>query len=51
VNRKTETLVWRDDLVSAPNIAYLHGTERLAAGMIMLQETKQGIEAFRTEFK
>jgi len=51
VNGKTETLVWRDDLVSAPNIAYLHGTERLASGMIMLQETKQGIEAFRSEFK
>lgn len=51
VNGKTETLVWRDDLVSAPNIAYLHGTERLASGMIMLQETKQGVLAFRAEFK
>jgi len=51
VNGKNETLVWREDLVSAPNIAYLHGTERLASGMIMLQETKQGIEAFRAEFK
>jgi len=51
VNGKTETLVWRDDLVSAPNIAYLHGTERLASGMIMLQETKEGVEAFRNEFK
>jgi hypothetical protein len=51
VNGKTETLVWRDDLVSAPNIAYLHGTERLASGMIMLQETKGGVEAFRAEFK
>jgi hypothetical protein len=44
------TLVWRDDLVSAPNIAYLHGTERLASGMIMLQETKQGVDSFRAEF-
>jgi hypothetical protein len=51
VNGKTETLVWRDDMVSAPNIAYLHGTERLASGMVMLQDTKQGIEAFRAEFK
>lgn len=51
VNGKTETLVWRDDLVSAPSIAYLHGTERLASVMIMLQETKGGIEAFRAEFK
>ena len=51
VNGKTETLVWRDDLVSAPTIAYLHGTERLASVMLMLQDTKQGIEAFRSEFK
>lgn len=51
VNGKTETLVWRDDLVSAPNIAYLHGTERMASGMIMLQETKEGVIAFRDEFK
>jgi hypothetical protein len=51
INGQTETLVWRGVLVSAPNIAYLHGTERLASGMIMLQETKQGIDAFRNEFK
>ena len=51
VDGKAETLVWRDDLVSAPNIAYLHGTERLASGMIMLQETKQGVDAFRNEFR
>ena len=51
VNGKNETLVWRDDLVSAPNIAYLHGTERMASGMIMLQETKEGVLAFRDEFK
>jgi hypothetical protein len=51
VNGKTETLVWRDDLVSAPNIAYLHGTERLASVMIMLEETKDALEAFRSEFK
>ena len=51
VNGKTETLVWRDDLVSAPNIAYLHGTERLASVMIMLEETKGALEAFRSEFK
>ena len=51
VNGKTETLIWRDDLVSAPNIAYLHGTERLASVMIMLQDTKQGVDAFRSEFK
>lgn len=51
VNGKTETLAWRGDLVSAPNIAYLHGTERLASGMVMLEDVKQVIEAFRSEFK
>ena len=48
---KLETLVWRDDLVSTSNVAYLHGTERLASGMIMLQDVKEAIDAFRTEFK
>ena len=51
INGKAETLVWRDDLVSAPSIAYLHGTERLASGMIMLQDVKQNIDAFRSEFR
>lgn len=51
VNGKVETLVWREDLVSTSNVAYLHGTERLASGMIMLQDVKQGIDAFRSEFK
>lgn len=51
VNGKNETLVWREDLISAPNIAYLHGTERIASGMVMLQDVKQAIDAFRSEFK
>jgi hypothetical protein len=51
IGGKTETLVWREDLVSAPNVAYLHGTERMASSMIMLQETKGGVDAFRAEFK
>ena len=51
VGGRNETLVWREDLVSAPNVAYLHGTERMASSMIMLQETKQGVDAFRNEFK
>jgi hypothetical protein len=51
VNGQAATLVWRDDLVSAPNVAYLHGTERLASSMIMLQETKGGVQAFKDEFK
>jgi hypothetical protein len=51
INGKAETLVWRADQVSTSNVAYLHGTERLASGMIMLQDVKQAIDAFRSEFK
>jgi hypothetical protein len=51
IGGKNETLVWREDLVSAPNVAYLHGTERMASSMIMLQDTKAGIDAFRSEFR
>jgi hypothetical protein len=51
INGQEETLVWREDLVSTANVAYLHGTERLASGMIMLQDVKQAIDAFRSEFR
>ncbi len=51
IGGRNETLVWREDLVSAPNIEYLHGTERMASSMIMLQDTKAGIDAFRSEFR
>ncbi|MCE0499242.1 MAG: hypothetical protein LV481_14985 [Methylacidiphilales bacterium] len=51
VNGKTETLVWRADLVSTANIAYLHGMERLASISLMLQDVQQGVNAFRSEFK
>jgi hypothetical protein len=51
LNGQAGTLVWRDDLVSTSNVAYLHGTERLASGMIMLQDVKQAIDAFRSEFR
>jgi hypothetical protein len=50
VNGQEATVVWRDDLVSTSNVAYLHGTERLASGMIMLQDVKQAVDAFRSEF-
>lgn len=47
---KNGTLVWRADMVSTANVAYLHGTERLASGMLMLQDVKQAVDAFRSEF-
>lgn len=51
VNGQVESLIWRQDLVSTPNVSYLHGIERLASSMLMLQGVKQGIDAFRAEFK
>jgi len=51
VNGKSSTLVWRQDLVSTPNVAYLHGVERMASSMIMLQEVQTAVDAFRSEFK
>jgi hypothetical protein len=50
IGGKTGTLVWRADMVSTANVAYLHGTERLASGMLMLQDVKQAVDAFRAEF-
>ena len=51
INGRPETLVWRSDEVSTSDIAGLHGTERLASGMIMLQDVAQAVDAFRSEFK
>lgn len=51
LNGRNQTLVWRQDMVSTSNIAYLHGTERLASGMVMQQDVKQVIDAFRSDFK
>jgi hypothetical protein len=50
IGGKNGTLVWRADMVSTVNVAYLHGAERLASGMLMLQDVKQAIDAFRAEF-
>jgi hypothetical protein len=50
VNGHPGTLVWRADQISTANVAYLHGTERLASGMLMLQDVKSAIQAFRSEF-
>lgn len=48
---KAGTLVWRADMVSTANVAYLHGTERLASSMLMTQDVKQAVDAFRSEFR
>jgi hypothetical protein len=51
IGGRAGTLVWRADMVSTANVAYLHGTERLASGMLMLQDVKQAVDAFRSEFR
>jgi hypothetical protein len=51
IDGKSGTLIWRADMVSTANVAYLHGTERLASGMLMLQDVKQAVDAFRAEFR
>ncbi len=51
IGGRNGTLVWRSDMVSTANVAYLHGTERLASGMLMLQDVKQAVDAFRSEFR
>jgi len=51
IGGKNGTLVWRTDMVSTANVAFLHGTERLASGMLMLQDVKQAVDAFRSEFR
>lgn len=51
VQGKDQTLVWRGDFVSTGSVAYLHGMERMAASMLMLQDVSQAISVFRSELK
>lgn len=43
------TLVWRQDMVSAPSLAMTRGIERIASGGIMVQEIKRSIRLFRED--
>ena len=38
------TLVWRSDLISAADLATLHGVERMGSSTAMMRETKKSIE-------
>jgi len=40
------SLVWEEDVVSAPSLATVHGVERMASGKVMLQEFKESLRYF-----
>ena len=45
VGGKDCTLVWRTDLISAAELATLHGVERMGSSTAMMRETKKSIES------
>ena len=51
MGNKTESLVWRGDLFSAPGLAHTKGVERIAYGAVMLLEIKKSIRAFQDDIK
>ena len=44
--KKTGSIVWRGDFLSAPTLRYTKGIERIAFGVIMIQEVKKEIRCF-----
>jgi hypothetical protein len=49
VNGKPSTLVWRGDMISSPEIASLHGVERLASESAMMKDIAKGVALFRRD--
>jgi hypothetical protein len=49
VDGKASTLVWRGDMISSPEIASLHGVERLASESAMMKDIAKGVALFRRE--
>ena len=49
--KKTGSLVWRGDFLAAPMLRYTKGIERIAYGVIMIQETKKLISCFLDEIR
>ncbi|MEP6670308.1 MAG: hypothetical protein ABJF10_14200 [Chthoniobacter sp.] len=45
IGGKDCTLVWRTDLISAAELATLHGVERMGSSTAMMRETKKSIES------
>lgn len=51
VGDKTGALVWRGDFFAAPNLPYTKGIERLAYGVVVLQELKKNIRCFQDDIR
>jgi len=49
--KKTGALVWRGDFLAAPTLRYTKGIERIAFGVIMIQEIKKEIRCFLDEVR
>jgi len=49
VDGKAATLVWRGDMISSPEIASLHGVERLASESAMMKDIAKGVALFRRD--
>jgi hypothetical protein len=48
---RTGSLVWRGDLFAAPLLRFTKGVERLASGVIMIQEIKKEVRCFQDSLK
>lgn len=46
VGGQEATLVWRGDLISAPQLGALRGMERMGSGSAMMRETQKAIDSF-----
>lgn len=51
VGERTGAMIWRGDFFSAPTLAFMKGTERLAYGALMMQEIKKTIRCFQDDVK
>ncbi|GFE60627.1 hypothetical protein [Geobacter sp. AOG2] len=49
--KKTGSLVWRGDFLAAPMLRYTKGIERIAYGVIMIQEIKKVIHCFLDDIR
>ena len=50
-NGKSAALVWRGDYFAAPTLRFTEGTERIAYGVLMLQDIKKEIHCIQDEAK
>jgi hypothetical protein len=49
--KKIGSLVWRGDFLAAPTLRYTKGIERMAFGVVMIQEVKKEIRCFLDDIR